>query len=168
MDVLALDVLPGLAIGVVSMILLVIYYASRPHMAVLARAPGRPGVYGDVERHPDYERIPGVLILRLEGPFFYANAAPVRDRIKYLVGAADPTPSVVIVEGGAVAWLDITSADMLLQLARLLHSAGIDLLLVDWRRPVVDLARRAGVVDELGPDKIFRTVDEALTARAPR
>jgi high affinity sulfate transporter 1 len=48
-----IDVLPGLLIGVLAMLLLVIYNASRPHLGVLGAVPGAPGAYGDVERHPD-------------------------------------------------------------------------------------------------------------------
>jgi sulfate permease, SulP family len=85
-----IDVLPGLVIGVLAMLLLVIYTASRPRIGVLGRVPGVPGAYGDLERHPDYLHVPDLLVLRLEGALFYANAALVRDRIKQLVGASDP------------------------------------------------------------------------------
>ena len=78
LGVITIDVLPGLVIGVVSMLLLVVYNASRPHIGALARVPGRPGAFGDVDRHPDYERIPGLLVLRLEAPIFYANASVAR------------------------------------------------------------------------------------------
>jgi MFS superfamily sulfate permease-like transporter len=93
-----IDVLPGLLIGVVAMLVLVIYEATRSHASVLGEVPGVRGAYRDVERHPDYQRVPGLLVLRLAAPPFYANATLVRDRIKYLVGASDPVPRVVILE----------------------------------------------------------------------
>jgi len=77
--VITLDVLPGLVIGIVSMLLLVVYNASRPHLSVLGAVPGSPGAYGDIGRHPDYMTIPDVLVLRLEAPLFYANASLVRN-----------------------------------------------------------------------------------------
>jgi hypothetical protein len=49
-----LDVLPGLVIGVLSMLLLFVFTSSRPHVAVLGRVPGVPGAFGAIERHPDY------------------------------------------------------------------------------------------------------------------
>jgi SulP family sulfate permease len=69
LGVVTLDVLPGLVIGVISMLLLVVYHASMPHVGALARRPNVPGAFGDVERHPEYERIPELLVLRLEAPF---------------------------------------------------------------------------------------------------
>ncbi len=164
LGVVTLDVLPGLVIGVSSMLLLVIYHASKSHVSVLARRPGTPGAFGDVERHPDYEHIPGVLVLRLEAPLFYANAAPTRDRIKQLIGARDPLPRAVILEVGANESLDITTAEILQQLIAALRSADITLALADVRLPVLEMARRTGVLDELGEERVFRTVDQAIDA----
>ena len=157
-----IDVLPGLLIGVLAMLLLVIYNASRPHLGVLARVPGVPGAYGDVDRHPDYNRIPELLVLRIEAPLFYANATLVRDRVKYLVGSSDPLPRAVILEPSAQDGLDITSAEMLEQLITTLRSAGIDFALADLRQPVIDMARRTGLLETLGEDRIFHTIDEAV------
>jgi high affinity sulfate transporter 1 len=164
LGVVTLDVLPGLVIGVSSMLLLVIYHASKSHVSVLARRPGTPGAFGDVERHPDYEHIPGVLVLRLEAPLFYANAAPTRDRIKQLIGARDPLPRAVVLEVGANESLDITTAEILQQLIAALRSADITLALADVRLPVLEMARRTGVLDELGEERVFRIVDQAIDA----
>jgi hypothetical protein len=59
---------------------------------------------------------------------------------------------------------------MLTQLVHTLRSAGIDFALADVRQPVIDMARRAGLLDELGSNRIFHTIDEAVDAlaNAPR
>ncbi len=164
LGVITIDVLPGLVIGVVSMLLLVVYNASRPHIGVLARVPGRPGAFGDVDRHPDYERIPGLLVLRLESPLFYANAAQVRDRVKYLVGVSNPLPRAVVLEVGATVDLDITSAEALEQLVTQLRAADIDFALADIRQPMIRQLQRTGLLKVVREDKVFRTVDEAVVA----
>jgi len=103
-------------------------------------------------------------VLRLESPLFYANATPIRDRVKALVGSSDPTPKALIIDAGANDRLDITSAETLTGLVRSIHSAGIDVALVDVRQPVIRMARRAGLVRELGGNRIFHTIDEAVDA----
>ena len=92
LGVITFDVLPGLVIGVVSMLLLVIYHASRPHSACSARVPGVPDAYGDVGATPTTTpaRAAGAAA---RGPLFYANAALVSDAIKALVGESDPIPA---------------------------------------------------------------------------
>jgi SulP family sulfate permease len=162
--VITLDVLPGLVIGIVSMLLLVMYRASRPHLSVQGRVPGVSGAYGDIERHPDYPTVPGLLVLRLEAPLWYANAKLVRDRVKMLVGRSDPLPHAVIVAAGASDSLDVTSAEMLEDLIATLRSAGIDFALADVRLPVLKMARRSRLFGIIGEDHIFHTVEEAVKA----
>jgi high affinity sulfate transporter 1 len=165
--VITIDVLPGLVIGVIAMILLVVYHASRPHVCVLGRVPGVPDAYGDVDRHPDYERVPGLLVLRLEAPMFYANAAPVCDAIKRLAGAGDPPPRAVILDFSPNSELDITSCENLDELVKTIRSGGMDFGLAEVRQHVLEIARRSGVLETIGPDHIFHTVDEAVSALIP-
>src|SRR4029453_3023702 len=69
--VLIFGTLPGLCIGIAISLLLLIYRASHPHIAVLGKVPGTPGQYGDLERHPDNQQLAGIVILRVEGSLFF-------------------------------------------------------------------------------------------------
>jgi SulP family sulfate permease len=144
------------------MLLLVIYNASRPHIAVLARVPGSPGAFADIARHPAYESIPDLLILRLDSPLMYANATLVRDRVKYLVGASDPLPRAVVLDIGVSDELDISSTEVLEQLVDALRAAGIDFALTDVRQSVTRRMRRSGLLEKIGSDQIHLTVDDAI------
>ena len=163
--VITLDVLPGLVIGVVAMLLLVVYNASQAHLSVLGAVPGTPAAYGDIGRHPDYVTTADLLVLRLEAPLFYANASVVRKRIKALVGAADPTPRAVILDLGANGdRLDITGSETLSALVRELHSARVDVALAEIRLPVVQMAQRSGLLETLGENRVYHTIQEAVHA----
>ncbi|HXY84116.1 MAG TPA: SulP family inorganic anion transporter [Gaiellaceae bacterium] len=166
--VITFNVLPGLVIGVVSMLLLVIYKSSRPHLSVLGEVPGLDGAFGDIGRHPEYRAIPGLLLLRLDSALFYANASLVRDQIKVLAGSADPTPRAVILDIGATIELDITSAQTFIALTRTLHRGGIDFALAEVRSHVAKTARRTGLLAALGDDRLFSTVEAAVESLRPR
>jgi SulP family sulfate permease len=116
---------------------------------------------------PDYERVPGLLVLRLEAPFFYANAAPVVDAVKRLVGSGDPPPAAVILDFGANSDLDITSSEKLGELATALRAVGIEFALAEMRRPVREDARRSGVLETIGENRVYLTIDEAVSALGP-
>jgi citrate lyase gamma subunit len=45
-----------------------------------------------------------------------------------------------------------------------LRSAGIQVAVADVRQPVLEMARRSGLADQLGENRIFRTIDEAVRA----
>jgi sulfate permease, SulP family len=66
LGVLVFDTLPGLFIGIAVSLLLLLYRASRPHVAVLGQVPGADGHYGDILRHPENRQAPGIVVLRLE------------------------------------------------------------------------------------------------------
>jgi SulP family sulfate permease len=68
----------------------------------------------------------------------------------------------VVLEPAANDVLDITSAETLDQLITTLRSAGIDFALADTRQPVIEMARRTGLLDTIGEDRIFPTVESAI------
>jgi len=162
--VIAVDVLPGLVFGVVAMVLLLVYQASRPHVSVLGRVPGVPDAYGDVGRHPNYTPVSGLLVLRLEAPMFYANASPVCDAVKRLAGSRERLPRAVVLDFGPNPQLDITTSENLEQLVKTLRGGGIDFALADVRENVRDTARRTGLLEAIGEDHLFHTLDEAVDA----
>ena len=68
----------------------------------------------------------------------------------------------MIPEPSAQDGLDITSAEMLEQLIATLRSAGIDFVLADVRQPVIEMARRTGLLETLGEDRLILTVAYAV------
>jgi MFS superfamily sulfate permease-like transporter len=164
LGVITIDVLPGLVIGITAMVLLVVYQASRPHLGVLGQNPEVRGGYGDLGRHPTYQRVPGILIVRLDAPLFYANASVAAEGVKKLVGSSDPIPRAVVLDAGSSADLDITSAETLEALVTALRSANVDVAIAEARKPVVDAGARLGVLETFGDDRVFPTIDAAVSA----
>ena len=157
--VLVFDTLPGLFIGVVLSLLLLLYRASRPHVAVLGRIPGRMGEFGDVERHPEYEPIEGVVVLRVEGGLFFANADAVRARIR--TRASQPGTKAVVLDAETVPFIDFTAATMLAELAAEVERDGVALLIARDIGQVGDVLR--GVADG-PPIRTYPTVEDAVDA----
>ena len=123
LGVLLFDTLPGLIIGIVVSLVLLIYRASTPHVAELGQVAGVPGQYSDRERHPANVEVPGISILRVEAGLFFANADAVRTAIKD--HAAEPGTRAVIIDAEAIAFIDITAVRMLEELASDLANAGV-------------------------------------------
>ncbi len=161
--VLFIDVLQGMIIGLIASVLLILYQSSRPHLASLGRVPGVPGAYFDLERHPESKAIPGVLIVRLDAPMYYANALTVRERMKTLVAKTQPPPRVVVLDSAGQDSLDITSADMLKELLAELKGKGMDIYVAELHGPVREFSQRTGLLELIGEDHIFPTVDAAVS-----
>jgi MFS superfamily sulfate permease-like transporter len=99
LGVITIDVLPGLLIAVGASLLLFVYRASRPHVAVLGKVPETADAYTDLQRHPANQVLPGLVIVRLDAPLFFANAAVVREERSQLHHAIDVLPTILEVTG---------------------------------------------------------------------
>jgi high affinity sulfate transporter 1 len=162
LGVLFIDVLQGMIIGLVASLLLMVYNSSRPHVASLGRVPGIPGVYSDLNRHPENTAVPGILIVRLDAPIYYANALTVRERIKALVAETKPSPHAVVTDAAGQDTLDITTAEALHGLIVELKEKGIDYYVAEVHAPVWEIGQRMKLIELIGEDHIFPTVEAAV------
>ena len=160
--VLFIDVLQGMIIGVVASLVFVVYRSSRPHISSLGRVPGVPGAYSDLGRHPENTPIPGVLIVRVDGQLYYANALTVRDNVKAMIAGMASPPRAVIFDASAWDEIDVTSTDVLKSLMKELHEKGIEVYWAEVHAPVLEHARQTGLLDAIGEDHILPTVDAAV------
>ncbi|HEY5388443.1 MAG TPA: DUF47 family protein, partial [Thermoleophilia bacterium] len=159
--VLVLGVLPGLGIAVGLSLAILIYRASRPHAAVLGRVPNEH-TYSDMARHPENETIPGLLIFRLDGHLFFANAGFAVDRLNRFLSVIQPPPRVVIWNMETTADMDVSAAQSLIRLVHDLRDSGRDLVFARTGSSVLDVFGRSGLLDVLGEDHLFLTVDGAV------
>jgi SulP family sulfate permease len=156
--VVSSSVMVGLTIAVVLSLVMLLYRASRPYIALLGKRAS--GEYGDMDRHPDAQGIPGLVILRLDAPLYFFNANVARTQILAQM-AVDPPPQGIVLDLGASADLDIGTSDMLRDLTSNLRQAGIDLLFAQVRSSVRQRMRVTGLYDHIGEDHIFPSVDAA-------
>jgi MFS superfamily sulfate permease-like transporter len=158
LGVLVFGTLPGLGVGIVTSIVLLVYRASIPNVAVLAQAPGTDGLFVDAERHPEATEVPGVAILRVESPLFFANADAVRDRIR--AHAADEHIKAVVIDAETVPTIDVTAGHMLIELGHELQAQGKRLLLAR----VIGQVREA--IDHTGSGSAPSGIENYPTVRA--
>ena len=160
MGVLVFDTLPGLFIGIAVSFILLLYRASRPHVAELGRVPGGRQ-FGDVARSADNEPVPGVSVLRVESGLFFANADAVREQV--LAHAGEGIHAVVI-DAETVPFIDVTAATMLTALADDLARDGVVLVLA---REVGQVRDVLGLTEGSGPlIGVYPSVHEAVDAVA--
>jgi SulP family sulfate permease len=161
--VLTFGMLEGIVIGAGFSLLLLAYRGSKPRVDVLGRIPGRND-FASIARHPEYETFPGVLIVRVDGGIFYANADAVKERILELVAAADPPVTRLVVDLDNVGSLDIAAMDMLSDLHDTAEQNQYTLELVGATSRVRDLLKEDGLSSLLVLPTGPTSIDEALPA----
>jgi high affinity sulfate transporter 1 len=161
--VLGSGLLRGVMIGAVISMVQLIRRASRPHVAVLGRIPGTRR-FSDLERHPDNEPVPRMLIFRTESGLIYFNIDHVRDTILDQVRAAATPPERVLLDLSSTPYVDLQSAQTLAGLADELAASGIKLQAVEARASVRDRLRKEGIDAKLGGINRWATVADAVEA----
>jgi high affinity sulfate transporter 1 len=164
--VILTSALAGMVIAVTLSLLVILFQASRPYIAVLGRVRGARHVFGDVERH-DAEQLPGLLIVRPNVPLYFLNATVAKDQILALVEAGPTPPRMVILDLSATADLDITTVDALRELAAALGRRGSGLRLAQVRGSVRDRMLVTGLMGDLGDEAVFIALEEAVAAPLP-
>ncbi|HEY7759654.1 MAG TPA: sulfate permease [Burkholderiales bacterium] len=165
--VLLLGIEAGLTAGVVLSLLLYIWRASRPHLAVLGRLPGSEH-FRNVKRYQDLETWPHLLLLRVDEHLSFANSAYLEQVLMEHVARAPKLKHLVLVCSG-INGIDFSALEMLTKLISSLKDARVTLHLAEVKGPVMDKLRATGLLALLEPGRVFLSAHEAvevLTVRA--
>jgi sulfate permease, SulP family len=161
--VIVVGVLEALLIAVALSILDVVRRSATPHDAVLGWVE-RLGRYADVRLHPTARVVPGVLVYRLDDRLFFANAGYVRGRIREAIaGAPTPVRSLVF-DAEALTHIDATGIAALKELIQSLREERIGFVFARLKEPTEGTLREAGVLEPLGPERVYPTVRSAVDA----
>ena len=159
LGVTVLDTLPGLFIGIATSLILLLYWSSRPRVAELGRVPGT-NQWADIEAHPENEPEPGIVVVRVDGGLYFANADWVRAHLRR--AGSRPGTKAVVLDGATAPFLDVTAAEMLGRAADELGRRGVELLLARDIGQVRDVLRRSDVGPQL--QRIYPSVHAAIDA----
>jgi len=155
--------IPGIGLAIAAAIIEFLWDGWRPHSAVLGRVDGVKG-YHDLTRYPEARIVPGLVLFRWDAPLFFANAELFKARVLDAVSDS-PTPVQWLVVGAEpVTSVDVTAADMLDELDKVLQTAGIELRFAGLKDPVKDKLKRFGLFKVFGEGRFFATLGEAVGA----
>ncbi|MFN9621181.1 MAG: sulfate permease [Synechococcaceae cyanobacterium] len=161
--VLLTDLLSGVALAVALSMIDLFARLMRPHDAVMGQVPDLAGLH-DVSDWPGATTIPGLLIYRYDAPLCFANAEHF---LRRALAALDAQPTPVqwfVLNAEAVVEIDITAADVLLELHDTLARRGIVFGFARVKQDLFQQLSRAGVVAKVGAARFFPTLPTAVAA----
>lgn len=160
---LAFGVLAGVMIGIGLSIVWLIGVATHPNIATLAREPGTQ-VFRDVSEHPADERVPGVVVIRMDGGLFFATSDALEDRIREIIHST-PELTGIVLDCGGINFIDSQGCAKLSDIVELAKDSEVTLRLARVKQVVRATLARDGVLERLGTDRIHGNVDRAVTAQ---
>ncbi|MCJ7671992.1 MAG: STAS domain-containing protein, partial [Acidimicrobiia bacterium] len=161
LGVAVVGVLEGIVVAIVLSLANFVRRAWRPYDAVLGRIPGRKG-YHDIDRHPEAQQIPGLVLYRFDAPLFFANAELFAHRVIETVRADEDPTRWVIVAAEPMTDVDTTGAEALERLLDDLEHRGIVLAFAELKGPVKDRLHSYGLYDRIGDDRFYPTLGTAI------
>ncbi len=99
---------------------------------------------------------------KLFGSFFFGSVT----KLENLADPRKPLPDVVILEMHKVINIDTTGLDALEALHATLKRRGGRLMLVDLNEQPLGLLKRSGVIEDIGAENVFASLDAAIQAAA--
>ena len=81
-------------------------------MAVIGRIPGT-NIFGDIERHPENEEVPGVFIYRIDAPLIFANAESFKENFSKALAQEQRPIHLAIIDLQSSPITDVTAVDMI-------------------------------------------------------
>jgi sulfate permease, SulP family len=158
--VVLLGTLKGITVAIVVSLLALAFQVSNPPVYVLGRKPGTNVFRPKSKEHPDDETFPGLLLLRLEGLVFFANAELIADKMRPLI--AQTKPKVVALDLSGVYDLEYTALKMLTEAEKRNRDRGILLWLVGLQPDVLAVVQRSVLGKTLGRESMFFNLEQAV------
>jgi MFS superfamily sulfate permease-like transporter len=131
-----------------------------PPLYVLRRKPGTNVFRPQTAEHPEDESFPALLLVRLEGPVFFANAAQIAHKIEPLI--AEAQPRVLAVDLAAVLDLEYTALKMFADATRRQLDRGIQVWLVGMNPGVLAIVQRSPLGKMLGREAMHFNLEIAV------
>jgi high affinity sulfate transporter 1 len=160
LGVLLLGILKGVLVAAIASLLMLLAGAAHPHVAFLGRIPGTRR-FSDLERHPDNEALPGIVIFRVESSLLYFNVDHVRNVVWEKLRATSVLRFVVC-DLSDSPFVDVAGARLLAGLHRDLRKLDVQLRVVEGHASVRDLLRAEGLEEQVGYLGRHISIDQAI------
>jgi SulP family sulfate permease len=158
---LFIGVVEGILVGVFCSLILLIYRATVPHIAILGKVPDTE-VYRNISRNVNLEQRKDILIIRFDAELFFGNADYFSEYIQNKIKDSSPTPRLLIIDAESITGIDATAMYNVTELYRDLEKQNILCYWAELKGPVRDSMELAGAKDIIGKENFFVTVQDAV------
>ena len=158
--VILLGTLKGILVAIVLSLVALASQVADPPVYVLGRKPGTNVFRPRTKEHPEDETFPGLLLLRLEGRVFFANAEHIGQKIRLLTNEAQP--KVVALDLSAVPDLEYSALKALTAGEKRQREQGVATWLVGLNPGVLQMVQRSSLAKALGRQKMHFSLELAV------
>lgn len=163
LGVVVFGAIDAILLAVAAAVARYVRFVSRPRTEVLGTVPGLPGFHA-VDRHPEAEVTPGLVLFRFNGPVVFFNAPHLKRTLLDAVDAAGPGTRWVVLDMIPIPLVDATGLFAFEETVRALRARGVRFAaagrMTEWR----DWGRKRGLGDLEGRAVAFPDLESARRA----
>jgi MFS superfamily sulfate permease-like transporter len=138
---------------------------ARPRLHVLGRIPGTTS-WAPLGPPGRPVEVPGVLVVLFATSLWYANAAHFSAALEHARRGAAPPVRTVVLDALGMYDVDFTGTQALAHALDVLERDGVSLMIARAGAHLRENLARAGLLERIGADHVYASVDEAVTAAA--
>ncbi|KAI3449675.1 hypothetical protein Pfo_006340 [Paulownia fortunei] len=161
----------GLIMAIGLSVMRVLLFVARPKTQVLGNIPDSK-VYRSVDQYQNAHNVPGILILEIDAPIYFANANYLRERISRwiddeedrLKSSGETGLQYVILDMRAVGNIDTSGISMLDEVKKIIERRGLTLAMANPGAEVMKKLNKSKFLETMGQEWMFLTVGEAVGA----
>lgn len=158
--VAVLGTLRGILVAVIASLLALAQQAYSPPVYIISRKRGTQVFRKLSSQHPDDETWPGLLMLRVEGRVFFANAQRVGDKMWQFIEQAKP--STIVLDCSSIIDIEYTALKALGEAEEKLRRGGISLWVAALNPSVLAAVSRSRIGQTMGRERMFFNVQAAV------
>jgi high affinity sulfate transporter 1 len=158
--VVLLGTLKGILVAIIVSLVSIAYQTANPPVYALGRKPGSNVFRPLSDRRIQDETFPGLLLLRVEGRIFFANAERIGERMRPLL--AEAKPRVAALDLSRVPDLEYTALKMLTEAEKRQRDRGVSVWLVGLNPEVLAMVQRSPLGEALGRERMFHNLELAV------
>lgn len=166
--VIALPIETGMLLAIVLSFVHSLYIIARPYCVELARVPGST-VWWPPTASSKGEHEAGVLVFAPSAPLNFTNAEHICGKIMSAIAAQSGPVKLLVIEANGIIDIDYTGSQTLSRAITNIRARNIDVAIArlsDGRAQTQ--ARRTGLIDAIGLERVFISVEEAVQKLGPR
>ncbi|KAG6402997.1 hypothetical protein SASPL_135212 [Salvia splendens] len=162
----------SIQIGLIGLsVLRVLLFVARPRTLVLGNLPDSKE-YRNIHHYQQAQTVPGILILEIDAPIYFANSNYLRERISRWIdeeeerikSCGDTGLQHVVLDMSAVGNIDTSGISMMDEIKKIIDRRGLKLVLVNPVAEVMKKLEKSKFLESLGMEWVFLTVEEAVRA----
>ncbi len=164
--VVVLRINVGMMLSILLSLFYGVYIMLRPPCVELVHVP-KTTIWWPPKEAEEGAREKGVVVFSLAAPLYFMNVRYIAARLAAAIAAAPDRIETVVVDGSGVTDIDYTGAHVFKSMLRGLHDRGVRIALARFSEErALAAARRAGIVELIGEDHVFKSAQEAVEALA--